>query len=250
MTDKPDSPKRSAWWYSPTSSVLTSFLAVDQIADVLPAIMTSSLCGVCMPWILRYAPPSPPLRTLARQDGPASVRGSRIWRRSRHRRRSHPGKSGNTKRPCVRSTRIRIPRAFPPSRPRFTISCGREGRDIGEADTLLEAAERAELDPAEPRTALYQRVYAERTLAPAKQAHDIGITNTPTNFLGPAPMSDGWTYYASAAVGDGTAGNQGEGSTGRTRGPALAFDSGLAALRNRGKPTVSLRTFFPSLACR
>src|SRR4029079_4709285 len=40
-----------------------------------------------------------------------------------------------------------------------------EARDSGEADTLLEAAERAELDPAELGAALYQRVYAERTLA-------------------------------------------------------------------------------------
>jgi len=69
-----------------------------------------------------------------------------------------------------------------------------EGRDIGEADTLLEAAERAELDPAELGTALYQRVYAERTLAAVKQAHDIGITNTPTIFLGRTRIN-GWTYY-------------------------------------------------------
>jgi predicted DsbA family dithiol-disulfide isomerase len=69
-----------------------------------------------------------------------------------------------------------------------------EGRDIGEADTLLAAAERAGLDPGELATALYHRVYAERALAAVKQAHAIGITNTPTIFLGRTRIN-GWTYY-------------------------------------------------------
>ena len=69
-----------------------------------------------------------------------------------------------------------------------------EGQDIGEADTLLAAAERAGLDPGELAAALYQRVYAERALAAVKQAHDLGITNTPTIFLGRTRIN-GWTYY-------------------------------------------------------
>ena len=69
-----------------------------------------------------------------------------------------------------------------------------EGQDIGEADTLLAAAERAGLDPGELAAALYQRVYAERALAAVKQAHEIGITNTPTIFLGRTRIN-GWTYY-------------------------------------------------------
>jgi predicted DsbA family dithiol-disulfide isomerase len=69
-----------------------------------------------------------------------------------------------------------------------------EGKDIGEADTLLAAAERAGLDPGELAAALYQRVHAERALAAVKQAHEIGITNTPTIFLGRTRIN-GWTYY-------------------------------------------------------
>jgi predicted DsbA family dithiol-disulfide isomerase len=69
-----------------------------------------------------------------------------------------------------------------------------EGRDIGDAETLLLAAERVGLDPAELAGALYHREYAERALAAVKQAHDIGITNTPTIFLGRTRVN-GWTYY-------------------------------------------------------
>ena len=69
-----------------------------------------------------------------------------------------------------------------------------EGKDIGEPETLLAAAERVGLDPAELALALYQRTYAERTLAAVKQAHEIGITNTPTIFLGRTRIN-GWTYY-------------------------------------------------------
>jgi len=55
-----------------------------------------------------------------------------------------------------------------------------EGRDIGDPETLLAAAEKVGLDPRELALALYERTYAERTLAAVKQAHEIGITNTPT----------------------------------------------------------------------
>jgi predicted DsbA family dithiol-disulfide isomerase len=69
-----------------------------------------------------------------------------------------------------------------------------EGRDIGDPDTLLAAVERAGLEPSELALALYQRTYAERALAAVKQAHEIGITNTPTIFLGRTRIN-GWTYY-------------------------------------------------------
>ena len=69
-----------------------------------------------------------------------------------------------------------------------------EGQDIGEADTLLTAAERVGLDAGELAAALYHRVYADRALAAVKQAHEIGITNTPTIFLGRTRVN-GWTYY-------------------------------------------------------
>jgi predicted DsbA family dithiol-disulfide isomerase len=69
-----------------------------------------------------------------------------------------------------------------------------EGGDIGEPETLMAAAERVGLDPAELKTALDERLYAERALDAVKQAHRIGITNTPTIFLGRTRIN-GWTYY-------------------------------------------------------
>jgi predicted DsbA family dithiol-disulfide isomerase len=69
-----------------------------------------------------------------------------------------------------------------------------EGHDIGEAETLMAAAERVGLDPAELKVALDERFYAERALEAVKQAHRIGITNTPTIFLGKTRIN-GWHYY-------------------------------------------------------
>lgn len=69
-----------------------------------------------------------------------------------------------------------------------------EGRDIGEPETLLEAADRVGLDPGEMGVALNERVYAERTLDAIKQAREIGVTNTPTIFLGRTRIN-GWHYY-------------------------------------------------------
>jgi predicted DsbA family dithiol-disulfide isomerase len=69
-----------------------------------------------------------------------------------------------------------------------------EERDIGEVDTLVEAGERIGLDGAELRTALMEREYAERALDAVKQAHRIGITSTPTIFLGRTRIN-GWHYY-------------------------------------------------------
>lgn len=69
-----------------------------------------------------------------------------------------------------------------------------EERDIGEPDTLMAAAERVGLDPVALRVALDERTYAERALEAVKQAHRLGITNTPTIFLGRTRIN-GWTYY-------------------------------------------------------
>ena len=69
-----------------------------------------------------------------------------------------------------------------------------EGRDIGEPETLMAAAERVGLDPAELKAALDERAYAERALDAVKQAHRLGIANTPTIFLGKTRIN-GWTYY-------------------------------------------------------
>jgi predicted DsbA family dithiol-disulfide isomerase len=69
-----------------------------------------------------------------------------------------------------------------------------EGRDIGEPSTLMAAAERVGLDPAQLKDALDEHAYAERALDAVKQAHSIGITNTPTIFLGKTRIN-GWTYY-------------------------------------------------------
>jgi predicted DsbA family dithiol-disulfide isomerase len=69
-----------------------------------------------------------------------------------------------------------------------------EGRDIGEPATLMAAAERVGLDPAELAICLDDRAYAERALAAVDQAREIGITNTPTIFLGRTRIN-GWHYY-------------------------------------------------------
>ena len=69
-----------------------------------------------------------------------------------------------------------------------------EGRDIGDAGTLLAAAERAGLDPEELNESLGEHEYAQRALDAVVQAREIGITNTPTIFLGRTRIN-GWHYY-------------------------------------------------------
>ncbi|RPI42113.1 MAG: hypothetical protein EHM59_18620 [Betaproteobacteria bacterium] len=69
-----------------------------------------------------------------------------------------------------------------------------EGGDIGETDTLLAAAERSGLDAGELKLALDEGEYAERALEAVMQARRIGITNTPTIFLGRTRIN-GWHYY-------------------------------------------------------
>ena len=69
-----------------------------------------------------------------------------------------------------------------------------QGLDIGEPETLMAAAQCAGLDPDELKTALEEREYAGRALEAVKQAHSIGIANTPTIFLGRTRIN-GWTYY-------------------------------------------------------
>jgi predicted DsbA family dithiol-disulfide isomerase len=69
-----------------------------------------------------------------------------------------------------------------------------EERDIGDIQTLVDAGERIGLDKQEMTTALHQREYAERALEAVKQAHRIGITSTPTIFLGRTRIN-GWHYY-------------------------------------------------------
>ena len=69
-----------------------------------------------------------------------------------------------------------------------------EERDIGEDETLMAAADRVGLDAAELKIALDEHVYAQRAFEAVKQARDIGITNTPTIFLGRTRIN-GWTYY-------------------------------------------------------
>ncbi len=69
-----------------------------------------------------------------------------------------------------------------------------EDGDIGEIDTLLRAGERVGLDTVEMRAVLDERRYAERALEAVKQAHRIGITSTPTIFLGRTRIN-GWHYY-------------------------------------------------------
>ena len=73
-------------------------------------------------------------------------------------------------------------------------SMWQQGKDIGDIDTVLAAAERVGLDTARLDAALAEHTYAERTVAAIQQAREIGITNTPTIFLGRTRIN-GWTYY-------------------------------------------------------
>ncbi|MDO8597255.1 MAG: DsbA family protein [Sulfuricaulis sp.] len=68
-----------------------------------------------------------------------------------------------------------------------------EGRDIGEIETLTDAAERSGMDPAAMKHALDEHLYAERAFNAVNQARELGITNTPTIFLGKTRIN-GWTY--------------------------------------------------------
>lgn len=69
-----------------------------------------------------------------------------------------------------------------------------EGGDIGRIETLAAAAERSGLDPDEMKAALEAGHYVDRALQAVVQARDIGITNTPTIFLGRTRIN-GWHYY-------------------------------------------------------
>jgi len=69
-----------------------------------------------------------------------------------------------------------------------------EERDIGEIDTLVDAGMRVGLDAKDMKTALTDHLYAQRALDAVEQAYRIGITNTPTIFLGRTRIN-GWHYY-------------------------------------------------------
>jgi predicted DsbA family dithiol-disulfide isomerase len=69
-----------------------------------------------------------------------------------------------------------------------------DGKDIGDVDTLLGAGEKVGLDVAQLDAALAEHAYAERTVAAIQQAREIGVTNTPTIFIGRTRIN-GWTYY-------------------------------------------------------
>jgi predicted DsbA family dithiol-disulfide isomerase len=69
-----------------------------------------------------------------------------------------------------------------------------EGRDIGEVDTLVEAGRRVGLDASDLREALEDRAYAERALDALQGARQLGVTSTPTIFLGRTRIN-GWHYY-------------------------------------------------------
>lgn len=69
-----------------------------------------------------------------------------------------------------------------------------EDRDIGETDTLIAAGEKVGMDPFDLKVALDEHLYAQRALDAVNQARRIGITNTPTIFLGRTRIN-GWHYY-------------------------------------------------------
>ena len=69
-----------------------------------------------------------------------------------------------------------------------------EGRDIGETGTLVDAAARVGIDTNELKIALDEGLYVDRALEAVDQSRRIGITSTPTIFLGRTRIN-GWHYY-------------------------------------------------------
>lgn len=69
-----------------------------------------------------------------------------------------------------------------------------ENRDIGKTETLMEAAERVDIDPADLKIALDEHIFTQRALDACNAARQIGITNTPTIILGRTRIN-GWHYY-------------------------------------------------------
>ena len=65
---------------------------------------------------------------------------------------------------------------------------------VASSQTLATAAERAGIEPAEMKEALEQGSYIERALEAVNGARRIGITSTPTIFLGRTRIN-GWHYY-------------------------------------------------------
>lgn len=69
-----------------------------------------------------------------------------------------------------------------------------ESADIAQVETLVVAGERAGIDPHEMKAALEDGTYVERALDAVNGARRIGITSTPTIFLGRTRIN-GWHYY-------------------------------------------------------
>jgi predicted DsbA family dithiol-disulfide isomerase len=68
------------------------------------------------------------------------------------------------------------------------------GQDIGEVDTLVNAAQMVGIPPEDMRFAIENRLYAQRALDAVNQARTLGIMNTPTLILGRTRIN-GWHYY-------------------------------------------------------
>ena len=69
-----------------------------------------------------------------------------------------------------------------------------QGADIADIDTLAAAGAQAGMDPSEMKAALAEGAYVERALEAVNGARRIGITSTPTIFLGRTRIN-GWHYY-------------------------------------------------------
>ena len=69
-----------------------------------------------------------------------------------------------------------------------------EGEDISKVATLQKAAETSGLDAEKLGQALRARQYSQRALAAVTQARDLGVTATPTMFIGRTRVN-GWHYY-------------------------------------------------------
>lgn len=74
---------------------------------------------------------------------------------------------------------------FPDYHRRLFEASFAEGKNIGDLAVLGELGEEVGLDPAALRQAVRERRYADRLAAVSREAHEYGISGTPTFFIGP-----------------------------------------------------------------
>jgi len=172
-----------------------SFLAVDQIDRLAREYKVKPL------WRPHLLHPETPPEGSAREDSADS--GARRERLNAWIKEMAPEQHPKIRFPARRQYSFRAFEALEFARARgldfefktavYDLMWTEEG-DIGEIETLMAAAGRVGIEPADMKFALEQRLYAQRALDAVNQARELGITQTPTIILGRTRIN-GWHYY-------------------------------------------------------